>query len=311
MVGRTESRVPDRTLAGAAKHAAEAVASPGGLGLHRPRRRRRGHDAGQRRGLAALAAPPRCSATCPRSGSPRPCSAPRSAAPVLIAPSAMHRFVHDEGELATARAAARFGSGLRRVDGRDDIARRTSPRRRPVAPRWAQMYMLRDRGRTRSARGAGPRRGVHRRSSPASTAPPSPVAADSRGGALVPPDWFRFPNLAAPDDPESSDLMALVSDFDPAMTFDDLACVRGVERAPGGRQGRDAGRRRRPLRRRRGRGDRGVEPRRAHARRRRRDRRGAPRGRRGRRRPGRGVRRRRASAAASTCCGRCASARAP
>jgi 4-hydroxymandelate oxidase len=43
---------------------------------------------------------------------------------------------------------------------------------------------------------------------------------------LVPPEWFRFPNLAAPDDTESSDLMAMVSDFDPATTFEDLALFR-------------------------------------------------------------------------------------
>jgi 4-hydroxymandelate oxidase len=42
-----------------------------------------------------------------------------------------------------------------------------------------------------------------------------------RGGVLVPPDGFRFPNLAPPGD-ESSDLMAMVSDFDPSVTFEDL-----------------------------------------------------------------------------------------
>ena len=41
--------------------------------------------------------------------------------------------------------------------------------------------------------------------------------------SLTPPDWFRFPNLASPDDPESADLMHLVGDFDTTVTFDDLA----------------------------------------------------------------------------------------
>ena len=70
----------------------------------------------------------------------------------------------------------------------------------PDAPRWAQMYMLRDRGRTRSlaerARDAGYRR--DRRS--ASTAPRSPRRQRLSGGAAHAPGSFRFPNLAAPDD---------------------------------------------------------------------------------------------------------------
>jgi len=34
---------------------------------------------------------------------------------------------------------------------------------------------------------------------------------------------MRYPNLAAGDDADSSDIMRLVSDFDPSLTFDDLA----------------------------------------------------------------------------------------
>ncbi|MFA5886087.1 MAG: alpha-hydroxy acid oxidase, partial [Acidimicrobiia bacterium] len=92
----------------------------------------------------------------------------------------------------------------------------------PGAPRWAQMYMLRDRGRTKAlaerARDAG-------YSAIVASVDGAAVPRRSRlkGGALVPPDWFRFPNLADPRDAESSDLMAMVSDFDPATTFEDLA----------------------------------------------------------------------------------------
>ena len=38
------------------------------------------------------------------------------------------------------------------------------------------------------------------------------------------PEWVRYPNLASPDDPDTSDIMTLVSDFDPSLTFADLAC---------------------------------------------------------------------------------------
>ena len=39
----------------------------------------------------------------------------------------------------------------------------------------------------------------------------------------MPPDWMRYPNLASDDDADSSDIMHLVTDFDPSITFDDLA----------------------------------------------------------------------------------------
>lgn len=144
----------------------------------------------------------------------------RVTAPVLIAPTAMHRFVHDEGETATARAAARFGTvyvvSMAATTSLEDAAEAA-----PGAPRWAQMYMLRDRGRTRAlaerARNAGYAAVVASVDGAA-----VPRRSRLKGGVLVPPDWFRFPNLAGPDDAESSDLMAMVSDFDPATTFEDL-----------------------------------------------------------------------------------------
>jgi len=170
-------------------------------------------------------------------------------APLLIAPSAMHRFVHDEGEPATARAAARAGTvyvvSMAATTSLEDVAAAA-----PDAPRWAQMYMLRDRGRTRAlaerARDAGYTAIV-------ASVDGAAVPRRSRlaGGALVPPDWFRFPNLAGPDDPESSDIMAMVSDFDPATTFEDLArfaewsglpvVVKGVMRGDDAVQCIDAG----------------------------------------------------------------------
>jgi 4-hydroxymandelate oxidase len=39
---------------------------------------------------------------------------------------------------------------------------------------------------------------------------------------VVPPS-FRFPNFAPPDAPHDPNLVAMVNDFDPSVTFDDLA----------------------------------------------------------------------------------------
>lgn len=141
-------------------------------------------------------------------------------APVLIAPTAMHRFLHDEGELATARAAARFDTvyvvSMAATWSFEDIAVAALD-----GTRWAQMYMLRDRGRTRAlaerARDSGCTAIVASVDGAA-----VPRRSRLKGGSLVPPDSFRFPNLAAPGD-ETSDIMALVSDYDTAVTFEDLA----------------------------------------------------------------------------------------
>jgi (S)-2-hydroxy-acid oxidase len=67
--------------------------------------------------------------------------------PVLVAPTAMHRLLDPEGEVATARACAEAGTIMcvstittrRHAEIRDAA---------PAAPRWLQVYILADRGRT-------------------------------------------------------------------------------------------------------------------------------------------------------------------
>jgi 4-hydroxymandelate oxidase len=141
--------------------------------------------------------------------------------PILVAPTAMHRFFCDHGELATARGAASAGAvyivSMAATTSLEDIATAA-----PGALRWAQMYMLNDRGRTRAlagrARDAG--YGAIVASVDGAAVPRAGRPAEM---SLTPPDWFRFPNLASPDDPESADLMRFVEDFDASLTFDDLA----------------------------------------------------------------------------------------
>jgi 4-hydroxymandelate oxidase len=139
--------------------------------------------------------------------------------PVIIAPTAMHRFYCDEGESATARAAARAGTvmvvSMAATTSLEDVAAAA-----PGAPRWAQMYMLRDRGLTRSlaerARDAG--YGAIMVSVDGAAIP---RRSRLSGGALTPPPSFRFPNLAPPGT-DTADLMAMV-DFDSSLTVDELA----------------------------------------------------------------------------------------
>ena len=142
--------------------------------------------------------------------------------PVLVAPTAMHRFYCDEGEPATARAAARAGTvmvvSMAATTSLEDIAAAA-----PDAPHWAQMYMLRDHGLSRSlaerARDAG-----YAALMISVDGAAIPRRSRLSGGSLTPPPSFRFPNLAPPGT-DNADLMAMV-DFDSSVTVDDLAQFR-------------------------------------------------------------------------------------
>jgi 4-hydroxymandelate oxidase len=170
--------------------------------------------------------------------------------PILIAPTAMHRFFTETGELATARAAAAVGTvyvvSMAATTSVEDVA--------AVAPdglHWVQMYMLRDRGRTRAlaerARAAGYRAVV----ASVDGASVGRGIASASAGRLTPPAWVRYPNLASAADADSSDIMRMVSDFDPSLTFDDLAqfgewsglpvVVKGIVRGDDAARAVDAG----------------------------------------------------------------------
>ena len=142
--------------------------------------------------------------------------------PILVAPTAMHRFFTDDGELATARAAAEVGTvyvvSMAATTSVEDVATHA-----PDGRHWAQMYMFRDRGRTRAlaerVRAAGYRAIV----ASVDGAAVGRGTASASAGRLTPPPWVRYPNLAVGDDADSSDIMEMVTDFDPSITFDDLA----------------------------------------------------------------------------------------
>jgi isopentenyl diphosphate isomerase/L-lactate dehydrogenase-like FMN-dependent dehydrogenase len=69
--------------------------------------------------------------------------------PLLVAPVAFQRLAHPDGELATARGAARAGTGF----CLSTIATATAgevAEAAPTATRWFQLYVFRDRGLTKS-----------------------------------------------------------------------------------------------------------------------------------------------------------------
>jgi isopentenyl diphosphate isomerase/L-lactate dehydrogenase-like FMN-dependent dehydrogenase len=69
--------------------------------------------------------------------------------PVLVAPVALQRFAHPDGEAATARAAARAGT-IMVLSTSATMRPGAVAEAAPDAPRWFQVYVFRDRGVTQS-----------------------------------------------------------------------------------------------------------------------------------------------------------------
>lgn len=144
----------------------------------------------------------------------------RLSSPVLVAPTAMQRFACDDGELATARGAAAAGTlmvvSMAATRSLEEVAAAA-----PGAPRWAQMYLLRDRSRTQAL---AERAGAAGYAAVVASVDGASVTHGHGGVAarLVVPPSFRFPNLAPPGMPDDPNLLAMVNDFDPSITFDDL-----------------------------------------------------------------------------------------
>jgi 4-hydroxymandelate oxidase len=170
--------------------------------------------------------------------------------PIFVAPTAMHRFFTVDGELATARAASDVGTvyvvSMAATQSVEDVATAA-----PDAARWAQMYMLRDRGRTRALAERAAAAGYGAIVASVDGAAVGRGTASAASGRLETPDWMRYPNLASGEDSDTSDIMRLVGDFDPSITFDDLALfgewsglpvvVKGMLRADDASRAVDAG----------------------------------------------------------------------
>jgi 4-hydroxymandelate oxidase len=157
--------------------------------------------------------------------------------PVLIAPTAFQKLAHPDGEIATARAAARAGTVMvqstlstARVE---DVAAEMGD-----APHWFQLYVYKDRAVTRAlvdrVRAAGCRALVVTVDAPLL----GRRERDIRNRFRL-PDGLRVENLTASGfgdlghDPSGSGLSAyFASLLDPSVTFDDLDWLRSVSNLP-------------------------------------------------------------------------------
>ncbi len=153
--------------------------------------------------------------------------------PVLVAPTAYQRMAHDEGEAATARAAAAAGTVMV-VSTVANVSLEDVAAAAPGAPRWMQVYVRHDRDLTadlvRRAAAAGYSALVltvdlpvlgHRR-------------VDERN-AFALPEGLHMANLGPlPTVTSAGSALAehVRGDFDPGLTFADIGWLRDVSGLP-------------------------------------------------------------------------------
>jgi isopentenyl diphosphate isomerase/L-lactate dehydrogenase-like FMN-dependent dehydrogenase len=150
--------------------------------------------------------------------------------PLLVAPTAIQRLAHPDGEPGMARAAAAAGT----IMCLSTLATATPAQVAAAAPggaRWFQLYVFRDRGVTRAfveeavehAFGAivltvdAPRLGRRER--------------DFRTGFRVPAE-IAVPSMAALGDWEGATPLELLGAIDPSLGWDDLEELRGLSPLP-------------------------------------------------------------------------------
>jgi 4-hydroxymandelate oxidase len=152
--------------------------------------------------------------------------------PVLVAPTAYHRLAHPDGELASARAAARAGTILvvstLATTPLEEVARAAD------GPKWFQLYVHRDHGLTRAlverAHAAGYRALVLTVDTPIL----GRRLADERNGFCL-PEGMTMANLLEPGvaAPGGSALAAwFAARHDAALGWRDIEWLRGLSPLP-------------------------------------------------------------------------------
>jgi len=153
--------------------------------------------------------------------------------PILVAPTALQRLAHPDGEVATMQGTSAAGAAmiLSSLSTRDldEVAAAA-----PDAVRLMQVYILKDRGRTaemvRRAAAAGYRALVFTVDLPVSGLR---VREIETGVRL--PDELSLPNVADPASAHSPGwgfMEQVVRDLDPALSIDDIAWLRELSGLP-------------------------------------------------------------------------------
>ena len=154
--------------------------------------------------------------------------------PILVAPTGYHKLAHLEGELATARAAARLGTvftlSTLATTSIEDVAREVD------GPRWFQLYVHKDRGLTRSLVERAQESGYRALMLTVDTPFLGRRLADERNRFAL-PVGLEMANLTAgalaAGAGEGSALLRYVATrHDPTVTWQDLEWLRKLARLP-------------------------------------------------------------------------------
>ncbi len=153
--------------------------------------------------------------------------------PVALAPTAIGGLAHPEGEVATARGAARAGALmiLSSLASRplEEVAQAA-----PEGPRWMQVYVLRERSRTEELAQRAAAAGYRALVLTVDAAAAGLRRRELLHGVHLPPG-LGLPNLApgAVARAREGGFMAVVArDFEPALTPDDVGWLAGCAGLP-------------------------------------------------------------------------------
>jgi len=141
--------------------------------------------------------------------------------PVLVAPTALHRMAHPDGEQATARAAAAAGTLLTL----STLATATPAQvaaAAPGAPRWFQLYVTRDRSISRALVGQAVEHGFDGIVVTVDAPVPGRRERDHRTGFRVPSDLDMPAVTAALGHSGGVSVEDFFSVVDPTVTWADL-----------------------------------------------------------------------------------------
>jgi 4-hydroxymandelate oxidase len=152
------------------------------------------------------------------------------AAPIIAAPVAFQRLVHDDGEAETARGVAAAGS-LLCVSTRATVTFEQIAAAAAGAPHWFQVYVLRDRDWTaelvRRAAGLGARALLLTADAPRLGRKRRDVRA-----AQARIDACYMPNRAAHLPPDFDPISEAASEQDPAVSLADIRWLAGLSGLP-------------------------------------------------------------------------------
>ena len=150
--------------------------------------------------------------------------------PLLVAPTAIQKLAHPDGEPGMARAAAGAGT----VMCLSTLATATPAEvaaAAPDAPRWFQLYVFRDRGVTRSFVEQAVDHGYGAIVLTVDAPWLGRRERDLRTGFRI-PEEIVVPSMAAMGEWEGATPLELLGSIDPSLTWDDLAELRALAPLP-------------------------------------------------------------------------------